>query len=178
MLRLQPAHERDTVWDVLLPVGDRDEALLALWLVLPDLGSADPRALLDAALSGAGESGGFVTSPRRARLLDPLAWRRNGYALTGRALLVRRGRLLRYRWSQRGSAKQKRENESSIHGCLTWGRVQSIPRISIAPPLENFPGWAFPLGWLCDTKHRALQRKGQASAATPTQKEVRHGPGK
>ena len=81
--------------NVLLPVGDRDEALLALWLVLPDLGSADPRALLDAALSGAGESGGFVTSPRRARLLDPLAWRRNGYALTGRALLVRRGRFLR-----------------------------------------------------------------------------------
>ncbi|WP_024285739.1 PH domain-containing protein [Cellulomonas sp. KRMCY2] len=80
---------------VLLPVGDRDEALLALWLVLPDLGSADPRALLDDALSGAGDSGSFVTSPRRARWLDPLAWRRNGYALTGRALLVRRGRFLR-----------------------------------------------------------------------------------
>ena len=80
---------------VLLPVGDRDEALLALWLVLPDLGTAEPRTVLDAALAGSGDTGGFVTSPLRARWLDPLAWRRNGYALTGRALLVRRGRFVR-----------------------------------------------------------------------------------
>lgn len=80
---------------VLLPVGDRDEALLALWLVLPDLGTQDPRGLLEHALSGDGADGGFVTSPRRARWLDPLAWRRTGFALTGRALLARTGRLVR-----------------------------------------------------------------------------------
>lgn len=80
---------------VLLPVGDRDEALLALWLVLPDLGVDDPRALLDEALSGTGSEQGFTTSPPRAVWLDPLAWRRNGFALTGRALLARRGRLVR-----------------------------------------------------------------------------------
>ena len=81
--------------NVLLPVGDRDEALLALWLVLPDLGVADPRPLLDAALSGTGEDGAFVTSPRPARWLDPWAWRRNGFAVTDRALLVRSGRFVR-----------------------------------------------------------------------------------
>ena len=80
---------------VLLPVGDREEALLALWLVLPDLGTADARALLDAALSGSGDGAGFVTSPQQAGWLDPLTWRRNGFALTDRALLVRRGRLVR-----------------------------------------------------------------------------------
>ncbi|EYR62054.1 membrane protein, partial [Actinotalea ferrariae CF5-4] len=80
---------------VLLPVGDRDEALLALWLVLPDLGTADPRGVLEQALSGQGADGGFVTSPRRARWLDPFAWRRNGFALTDRALLARSGRLVR-----------------------------------------------------------------------------------
>lgn len=80
---------------VLLPVGSRDDALRALWLVLPDLGVEDPTAVLDALLSGSGDDQGFVTSPRRARWLDPLAWRRNGYAVTGRALLVRRGRLVR-----------------------------------------------------------------------------------
>ncbi|MCL3861456.1 PH domain-containing protein [Actinotalea sp. K2] len=80
---------------VLLPVGDRDEALLALWLVLPDLGSEDPRAVLDAALSGDGDEQGFVTSPRRARWLDPWSWRRNGYTLTDRALLARSGRFVR-----------------------------------------------------------------------------------
>jgi putative membrane protein len=81
---------------VLLPVGDRSEALLALWLVLPDLGVSDPTAILDAALSGSGEAQGFVTSPRRARWLDPVIWRRTGFALTDRALLLRGGRFLRH----------------------------------------------------------------------------------
>lgn len=81
--------------NVLLPVGERGEALTALWLVLPDLGTADPRPLLDAALSGDGAGAGFVTSPRRARVLDPWSWHRNGYAVTDRALLARSGRLVR-----------------------------------------------------------------------------------
>ena len=80
---------------VLLPVGSREEALLALWLVLPDLGADDPRGVLDEALSGSGRERGFVTSPARARWLDPIAWRRNGYVLTERALIVRSGRLVR-----------------------------------------------------------------------------------
>lgn len=81
---------------VLLPVGDRREALLALWLVLPDLGvDGDPRPMLDAALSGSGSELGFVTSSRRARWLDPLVWRRSGVAITGRAVLVRGGRFVR-----------------------------------------------------------------------------------
>ncbi|MGW6005650.1 PH domain-containing protein [Oerskovia enterophila] len=80
---------------VLLPVGTRDEALGAVWLVLPDLGTADPRALLDEALSGIDAGAHFTTAPRRARILDPLSWRRNGFAVTGRALVLRRGRLVR-----------------------------------------------------------------------------------
>jgi len=80
---------------VLLPVGTRTEALLALWLVLPDLGANDPRGVLDEALSGSDRAHGFVTSPARARWLDPISWRRNGYVLTDRAVLVRRGRLNR-----------------------------------------------------------------------------------
>jgi len=84
---------------VLLPVGPREEALTALWLVLPDLEVDDPDAtlaLLDEALTGdARTDRWFVTSPRRARLLDPWSWRRNGYAVTGRALLARGGRFVR-----------------------------------------------------------------------------------
>lgn len=80
---------------VLLPVGTRDEALGAVWLVLPDLGTADPRALLDEALSGIDAGEHFTTAPRRARILDPIAWRRNGFTVTGRALVLRRGRLVR-----------------------------------------------------------------------------------
>lgn len=81
--------------NVLLPVGTRDDALLALWLVLPDLGTADPRALVDAGLTGRGDDEGFVTAPRRARWADPLAWRRHGVAVTGRALLLRSGVVVR-----------------------------------------------------------------------------------
>lgn len=80
---------------VLLPVGTREEALLALWLVLPDLGVDDVQGTLDAALTGTGPEGGFVTSPRSSRWFDPFAWRRNGYLVTERALLARRGWLLR-----------------------------------------------------------------------------------
>lgn len=90
----------DESQSVLLPVGPRAEALTALWLVLPDLEAGGPDetlALLDEALSGdARTDRWFVTSPRRARLLDPLSWRRNGYAVTGRALFARGGRWVRH----------------------------------------------------------------------------------
>lgn len=80
---------------VLLPVGARDEALVALWLVLPDLGVDDAREVLDAGLSGSGPGAQFVTSPRRARWLDLWGWRRNAYLVTARALLARHGLLTR-----------------------------------------------------------------------------------
>jgi len=67
-----------------------------LSLVLPDLGVEDARALLEEGLSGDSSVGGrFTGAPRQARFLDPVAWRRNGFSVTGRALLLRRGRLTR-----------------------------------------------------------------------------------
>ncbi len=79
----------------LLPVGTREDVLLALWLVLPDLGTEDPVALVEAGLTGTDQQFGFLTSPRRARWLDPIAWRRTGVTVTERALLIRHGRLTR-----------------------------------------------------------------------------------
>jgi len=84
-----------TVQTVLLPVGDRDQALTALWTVLPDLGSRDVLATLDAALEGSGNDAGFMTSPQRARWLDPIAWRHNGVLLTQTATIIRRNRFRR-----------------------------------------------------------------------------------
>jgi len=77
---------------VLLPVGTRDEAYGVLSLVLPDFGHADPRSVLDDGLTGSGELAAFTTVPERARWLDPLAWRRYGFAVTEKALLTRSGR--------------------------------------------------------------------------------------
>ena len=81
---------------VLLPVGPRAEVLQVLALLLPDLGvppGEQPADLVSAALSGTGTDGGFTCSPRRARWLDPLSWRRNGFRVTGEVLMVRTGRL-------------------------------------------------------------------------------------
>ncbi|MFI2490079.1 PH domain-containing protein [Promicromonospora kroppenstedtii] len=81
---------------VLLPVGTREEALTVLSLVLPDLGVDEPRRVLDAGLDGdSRHESGYVTAPRRTRILDPVAWRRNGFTVTGRALLMRRGRMVK-----------------------------------------------------------------------------------
>ncbi|WP_062387787.1 PH domain-containing protein [Demequina iriomotensis] len=84
--------ENDESVSVLHPVATREEAILAVWLVLPDLGDPDPHGTLGHALSGAGEQGGFLASPARARRLDPLQWRFRGVRATDRALLIRRGR--------------------------------------------------------------------------------------
>ncbi|MCX6498563.1 MAG: PH domain-containing protein [Arthrobacter sp.] len=101
----------------LLPVGTLPEVLGMLALVLPDPGTPDPVRVYTAGLNGfapaagsagrAGASGGpagsttpddggFVTTPRRARLLAPLTWRRNGFTATDTALLIRSGRWWRH----------------------------------------------------------------------------------
>jgi putative membrane protein len=84
--------------NLLLPVGTRTDALTVLSLVLPDLGvRADEPVLevLAAGLTGNGDDGGFTSSPRPARLLDPVSWRRHGFRVTDRALLARRGVITR-----------------------------------------------------------------------------------
>ncbi len=77
---------------VLHPVATRQEAAVALWLVLPDLGTDDPLGALDAAYDGSGDAGGFTPAPRAARWLDPLGWRRHGVLVTRTALIMRSGR--------------------------------------------------------------------------------------
>ena len=83
---------------LLLPVGTRDEAVAVLSFVLADLGVADvehPGSVVDAGLTGTFGAGGFTPSPRAARWVDPVGWRRNGYRVTATALLLRRGVLHR-----------------------------------------------------------------------------------
>ncbi|WP_434995568.1 PH domain-containing protein [Arthrobacter sp. Ld5] len=79
----------------LLPVGTRDEVLQLLALVLPDPGTDRPVELFAAGMAGRDGGEGFVTTPRRARWLAPLAWRRTGFAVTATALLLRSGVLWR-----------------------------------------------------------------------------------
>ena len=91
--------------NLLLPVGVRDTALRALWLVVPDLGVPDPDRLLAQALTGRDDDGvgdpqapagsaerGFVRLSRRGRFFRPLTWRRAAIALTDTCVIIRHGR--------------------------------------------------------------------------------------
>ena len=91
--------------NLLLPVGIRDTALRALWLVVPDLGVPDPDTLLAQALTGRDDDGvgdpqapagsaerGFVRLSRRGRIFRPLTWRRAAIALTDTCVIIRHGR--------------------------------------------------------------------------------------
>jgi len=116
----------------LLPVGVLADVMRMLSLVLPDPGTPDPLRVFTAGLaglapagrpgpvgqpaaavaSGAGEpDGGFVTSPRRVRLLAPLGWRRNGFTATDTALLLRSGRL----WRELVVVPHQRTQSMALH---------------------------------------------------------------
>ena len=82
---------------VLLPVGSRAQAELAVWMVVQDLGVPDPAAFVDSvfAPTHAGAGAHFTRVPRRARLVDPLVRRRRAYALTDSLFVIRDGWLTR-----------------------------------------------------------------------------------
>ena len=79
----------------LLPAGTLPEVFAILALVLPDAGTDRPLDVFTAGITGRDGDHGFTTTPRRARWIAPLAWRRNGFTLTDTALLVRSGALWR-----------------------------------------------------------------------------------
>ncbi len=107
-------HEKESTSHTLMPAATRDEAFLLLAQVLPDLGTADPLLLLNQGLDtvhagdtelaaadhassvdGAAPREGYLRAPRRSVWLDPISWRRNGFAVTETALVLRSGRLTR-----------------------------------------------------------------------------------
>ncbi len=59
------------------------------------MGDPDPRGTVSAALSGKGADNGFTASPPRSMIYDLLQWRHRGVRATDRALLIRRGLLVR-----------------------------------------------------------------------------------
>ncbi|GAA4403323.1 PH domain-containing protein [Fodinibacter luteus] len=80
--------ERETT---LLPVGTLDEALRVLGLLAPGV----PAPGWTVAVLGDGPDPGWRGLPERARVLDPVAWRRAAWADAASAVLLRSGRLTR-----------------------------------------------------------------------------------
>lgn len=79
----------------ILPVGTRAEVFRVLELVLPGLVDPDTRAIVEAGLAKGMAGDGFTNSPRRAAILRWFSWRRNGFALTTDAAILRRGAIWR-----------------------------------------------------------------------------------
>ncbi|MDR1825251.1 MAG: PH domain-containing protein [Bifidobacteriaceae bacterium] len=80
---------------VLAPVVTEQEIQAVLWSVLPQLAGPQAWELVTGALNGEGETPGFITAPPKAKVLDPIVWRRRGFAAIPEALFIRNGRLWR-----------------------------------------------------------------------------------
>lgn len=90
---------------VLMPVGTRQQALQALWMMERDLGVVTDlngneigtagTDLLSVLMYGSREAPGLFAAPRRARWLDWITWRRKAAVLTTTMVMIRNGRITR-----------------------------------------------------------------------------------
>lgn len=114
----------------ILPVGTLDDVRRVLGLMLPEFSGADQagetaRALADQGLAQASTDDGYTVSPRRASVLRWFSWRRNGFAVSEGAALLRKGAIWRelivvpFARSQSVSVQQgpllRRLDLSSVH---------------------------------------------------------------
>lgn len=120
--------------NMLLPVGSLADVDTVIGLVLPTLrgsrllhdglvghgvaavtadadADADANASVDQDASPAQTHDGYVTTPRSARLLRPLSWRRNGVAVGDVAVLLRKGRI----WRSLGIVPLARTQSFAMH---------------------------------------------------------------
>ena len=79
----------------ILPVGNRQDVMRVLGLMLPGLVNDDSVEMLTRGLVSKGGDDGFTNSPRRARGIRWFSWRRNGFAFGPGVVLLRKGAIWR-----------------------------------------------------------------------------------
>ncbi|MET0297466.1 MAG: PH domain-containing protein, partial [Microbacterium sp.] len=92
--RLSGRSAADTTTDqftTVLPVGTRADVERVLRLILPGMPEAEWPLVFEHGVLGPAADDPYTNTPRRARLLRPFSWRRNGFDVTPHALFVRRG---------------------------------------------------------------------------------------
>ncbi|MET0734528.1 MAG: PH domain-containing protein [Microbacterium sp.] len=85
-------------FSTVLPVGTRVDVERVLRLLMPHFTESEWALVFEHGVLGPAAGDPYTNTPRRARLLRPLSWRRNGFDLTADALLTRRGAI----WRQLG----------------------------------------------------------------------------
>ena len=78
-----------------LPVGTRADVERVLRLLMPGLPESEWPLVFEHGILGPKAEDPYTNTPRRARLLRPLSWKRNGFLLLPDALLMRRGAIWR-----------------------------------------------------------------------------------
>ena len=74
-----------------LPVGDRRDVERVLRLLMPGMPEAEWPLVFEHGILGPQPDDPYTNTPRRARILHLLSWRRTGFELTPAALFFRRG---------------------------------------------------------------------------------------
>ncbi len=118
----------------LLPVGNLTEVTRVLELMLPELVGADSAAMIERGLRSKGGDDGFENSPRRAALLRPFSWRRNGFLVTPGSFVLRKGAV----WRKFIVVPQPRLQSVAIHQgpVLRMLRLADIHLHTVAGPIR------------------------------------------
>jgi putative membrane protein len=95
----------------ILPIGNLEDVMKVLALMLPGLVDEQSAALLRRGLLSRGGNDGFVNSPRRAAVFRWFSWRRNGFAFAPGVVMFRKG----FIWRQLVVVPQPRVQSVALH---------------------------------------------------------------
>jgi putative membrane protein len=117
----------------ILPVGSIADVRKVLELVLPLMVDPASIELLEKGLLSKGGDDGFVNSPRRAAPLRWFSWRRNGFAVTASAVLLRKGAI----WRELIIVPQARVQSVALHQgpLLRRLRLAAVQLHTVAGPI-------------------------------------------
>ncbi len=94
-----------------LPVGTASDVERVLRLLQPSVPEVEWALIAHEGMHGTGAGDAFTNSPRRARWIRPLSYRRNGFRLTEDLLLLRRGLI----WRRLGILPLARLQSLALH---------------------------------------------------------------
>jgi putative membrane protein len=167
-------------FNIVLPVGKREDVERVLGLILPDVPAADIPLIWEHGILGPVPGDPYRTMPRRARWRRPLSWKRHGFAVTAFGLILRRGtvwrklaifplaRLQGLSLSQGPIDRMQRVSGAQAHtvtGPIT-GALSGLEREDALALLDEVSRAAAAAA-LADTSHRWSAHEGSGPSVAP-----------